>query len=120
MATASQLSRINARHRRSRQDLGAFAALIETPHDLGVEPVVLPANARLAVSSDNAEAAGDVTVTVKSTVYATPALVADAPHRLNLAERGWEVDVDGPVGSTITLHVVGHFGEHVAIATKVL
>lgn len=119
------------RHRRRRrvaQDLTAYAALIETPHDLGSaaagsdlpNPLSLPANARLAFSASEALDDGDITVTIGGRNLVLPALSADEIFRLSYGERAESVvagsDIDAPA-CDVTLYVLDEWQREAAIAT---
>jgi hypothetical protein len=114
------------RNRRTAMALMRFSALVGAPVDLGnvaaagtSDELVLPANARLAVSHTAALDLAVVTINVGAGSFSHPALAADAIHKGNFGEAGRVVTIErgaAPAG-TFTLYVVDMQGVPRAIAT---
>lgn len=121
------LSLSRQKRRRAETLKSRFAALIATPQTLagGAAPaasaaLALPANARLAVSSDVPVAAGAVVVNVAGgRVLGTPALAADQIYEVGYAEAGKEVTLEKTVAgaATLTLYFLDDWKRPSAIAT---
>lgn len=116
------------KRRRAEALKSRFAALIATPQTLagGLAPaasaaLALPANARLAVSSDVPVAAGAVVVNVAGgRVLGTPALSANQIYEVGYIEAGKEVTLEKTVAGagTITLYFLDDWKRPFSIATS--
>lgn len=125
-AYALALSR--QKRRRGETLKSKFATLIGTPQTLagGLAPaasaaLALPANARLAVSSDVPVAAGVVVVNVAGgRVLGTPALAANQIYEVGYIEAGKQVTLEKTVAGagTITLHFLDDWKRPSSIATS--
>lgn len=123
------LSLSRQKRRRAETLKSRYAALIASPQTLagGAAPatsaaLALPANARLAVSSDAPVAAGDVVVNVAGgRVLGTPSLAAGELHEIGFLELGREVTLEKTVAgaATITLYFLDEWKRPSAIASSV-
>lgn len=105
-----------------------FSALISTPQTLagGQAPaasaaLALPANARLAVSSDVPVASGEVVVNVAGgRVLGTPALAANQIYEVGYVESGKQITLEKTVAGagTITLYFLDDWKRPFSIATS--
>ena len=111
------------KRRKARERITAFAGLIATPHDLGTGALVMPAGARLALSHSAALSLGQVTITIVAgrRSFSHPALVADAIHKGDWAEKGTRVTEAGAPSGTLSLYHVNPLdGTLDVIATQVI
>lgn len=123
------LSLQRQKRRRSEALKSRYKALIESPQTLagGVAPaasaaLALPANARLAVSSDAPMAAGVVVVNVAGgRVLGTPALAAGELHEIGYLEIGKEITLEKTTAgaATITLYFLDEWKRPREIASSV-
>lgn len=122
------LSLSRQKRRRAEALKSRFAALIATPQTLagGVAPaasaaLALPANARLAASSDVPVAAGVVVVNVAGgRVLGTPALAAGQIYEVGYVEAGKTVTLEKTAAGagTITLYFLDEWKRPSAIASS--
>lgn len=123
------LSLLRKKRRQAETLKSRYKALIATPQTLlgGAAPAVsaalpLPANARLAVSSDAPVAAGAVVVNVAGgRTLGTPALAAGELHELGYIESGREVTLETTIAgaATVSLHFLDEWKRPSVIASSV-
>lgn len=86
MALVNQLTYLLRRKRRERQNVTAFAALIDTPGDLAAG-VVFPANGVMYVSCSQELTDTTVLLEIKEVEYGAPALPADEAYNVAFVEK---------------------------------
>lgn len=118
---------INLANRKKRYDKGRFRDLIRAPQTLNGGPapgasasIKIPANARLAVSSDVPVGIAEIGVGVGNNVLKTSDLSANQIYRVGYAEAGKYVwlQKDTPGSATLSLYILDEFGVPRLIATS--
>lgn len=120
MPTARQayLSR-SLKRRKIAQDVFAYRLLVAEPVSLD-EPLVLPANARIAMSHSAGVEAGELRLVRGSAdPIPLPALDADQVWRMQYYGKNEQFDVECDVAGTTTLYVLDEWSRPLPIATKI-
>lgn len=104
--------------RSERRDISRFRALLAAPTTSN--PFVLPGRARLAISSSQSEAAGNITVALAGhESFSHPALAANQVWRGYSGERTYTITLTRNAGAaaTVKVYLVDIFGRHKQIAS---
>lgn len=118
------------KHNRIARDLNLFAALIDSPFDLGtaaadaplLETFNLPGTGRLGISVDQVTEPGDITISIGGREYGIGGGVANKVFRLDVGIRGRGIIVTrgaAAVAGNVKLHVLNEWQRPFVIATGV-
>lgn len=120
MPTAREAYLARARARRQHAELMTrYDGLVADPQDLAIDDVVLPANGRLAISSNLPVAAGELRLIVGGEELVAPALAGGQIWRFDWAHKAQSVNVECDVEpATISVYVLDEWQRHRTIAFK--
>lgn len=118
-AAQAYLQRAN-RRRQFAANMLKFDDYVTTPHDMGVTPFEMPANARIGVSFNNAVSANSLTVTANTRTFSTPALAANVVWRLDVIGRDVTIDVNCTITGQVKLYVFDEWMRPRYVATKTI
>ena len=101
------------------KDLKRYDALIKTPIDLGVGDLMLPANARLAFSADQAATRGQIQLDTPNHLFTVDAQPANTLKRVDWIEKDTPCNVLSMLpASTISVFVLDEWHIPRLIATR--